>query len=398
MALLEPENETREPTAAVRFLRSPVGNPMGNLPEADRAHVVSGQPSVLEDLKLLQDLGVTALDLDGIALPEGSTGADWFVEVDDPRAAVTRSDETPGGQDWHSETTYGRLDQRLAGFGAFARAVSMLTTPTGVDFNFPVLDDVSEEGEWLDNQGDAATQGDITGARSVKMPTQIISSKPYDVSLALLTDTTAFNAEATFRAIGARRIGRGVAKALLTGDGANDKPRGAVGDCAIGVTSASATAITAAEFLELIEKVNIAYLGGGEGGPMGLTTDGMNGNAYVMHQNTKGILRRTFGTDGHPVYLPSLAAGEPDTLDGYRIIVDNAMPMPVTNQDSVLFGNIGYYLHRMVRFRVFARLWDSGVAGGYKVRFIAFERHGGRAIGGFSAGNVTEAWTKLHMA
>ena len=385
----------REPSAAMRFLRDGATNLSG---EERQAFVLPEAPG--RGGSVPTGFNCHPSDFTGIALPRTAQNAEYFIEHvsrPDPFAAVTRSDQSPGGEDWHSPRTYPMLTDRLADFGGALRLVSMLTTSDGVTIGFPQLDDTAQEGEYLTNQGAAATQGDLQNVRDIDLETQIISSKMVDISLALITDTV-FDVESVVRRRCLRRMARGTCKAIVIGAGANKTPRGITIDAATGKTAAGQAAITDDELSDLMSSVDNGYIDG-EQDPAGLpSAGGMTGVGWLAHQETVGEFRKLAGTDGHPIWLPSIREGDPMRLYGKPVVIDNAMPKVAAGLNSVAFGNFGYYIYREVDFRILARFFDSGVAASYKVRFLGFQRNGGRFVGGFSAGDTCEAVKVLKQA
>ena len=382
------------PSAMARFAK---GGSEG-LDEDERAKHVRLDGGSFAGLK---DLGIEAVDVQDIGIPGGGR-AEFFIERVEPVAAVTRSDQSPGGEDWTQPLVSTTLDIRLAAYGGLMERVSTLTTRTGVEMSFPQFDDTSQKGEWLANQAGTMTQGDLENLRSVKMETAIHTSKAVDISIAMIQDSHVGSIEGLVNRLMDIRHGRGLSEAIVTGAGANGTPRGVLTDAKDGLTAASATAFTSNELLELPDKVDIAYQqAAGEGGVGGMTPTRGTSLGFCMHQQTLGFVRRLNDGEGRPLYLPAVYMGDPGVINAsgttQPVFIDNAMPQIATGNKVIVYGNFSYYLRRQAGWRVVARWFDSAVGMAYKIRFGSFIRAGGRFVGGFSAGNTCEAVATLKM-
>ena len=407
MELLKPNTLNKEPSPLARF----ASTGLENLSESEKKTYTRSGPGIkpFTENAFEKDFGLTAEDMKGVRLPPGVVGADWFIDkLDVPEMfnALTRSDETPGGGDFHTSTTYPRLDQRLLAYSGVLATTSYMATSHGNLIEFPHIDDTNQKGEYFTDQSSSASQQDLANIGHKDLETQIISSGAVDVSYAVLQDTLAFNLENIIRQLLRRRIARGTCEAVIKGDGANKTPRGMITDAADGVQAASETLPTPKECSQLIDEIDPAYIEVSEGSPAGLPSlGGRTGVVWTVNSKTKGIFRTFVGTDGHPVFLPSIRAGDPDRLYGYPIIVDNAMPIAPNAPDDkeqkiIMFGNNGYWMFREIPTIIIARLWDSGTINSYSVRYIAFMRNGGRFIGAFPTANAdtTEAVKTLRLA
>ena len=342
--------------------------------------------------------GNAELMLEGIKIPGNVTHVEWFIEPT-PQAfsmdgrqgpwarpmATVRTDESPGGEDWTSvplAPTW-MLGESLKLISGLNGRTSELRTSHGLKMRHPTVDDTSEEGEWFDNQGSSATDGDYT-PDNVEVGTQIHSSKKINQSLAAEAD--AAQLARTARTNMDRRHARALERAIVAGAGANDTPRGVLTDATRGKLSGSKTAVVADDLLEMIDSVDIGYMAG-EGSPQGLNPPmGMVHRGFAFNQNTLSHVRRAKGTDGHYLWRPGLAGlqyADPPTISGYPFVISNYFPDVAANAMIAAFGNFGYWLKRTAGARIIARFFDSGTAGNYSVQYISFIRCGGRFVGGF---------------
>lgn len=155
---------------------------------------------------------------------------------------------------------------------------------------------------WVDEEGTIPEGDDAFGQQLIgahKVATMI------KVSEELLNDS-AFNLEDYFRTEFARRIGNKEEEAFLTGDGSG-KPTGifnATGGGQLGVTAASATAITADELIDLFYSLNSAY---------------RKNAVWLLNDSTMKNIRKLKDSNGQYLWQPALHEGGFDTLLGKRI-------------------------------------------------------------------------------
>ncbi len=102
------------------------------------------------------------------------------------------------------------------------------------------------------------------------------------------------------------------------------------------------------------------------------------GASYMMHDTTVASLQRVLDKFGRPLFVPGIN-GEPDRVNGYPIIVNNAMPQIAPSATSVVFGDLSKYLIRRVKdFQVMVlreRYADYGQIG-----YIGFARVDGNLL------------------
>lgn len=125
-------------------------------------------------------------------------------------------------------------------------------------------------------------------------------------------------------------VGRQLGANLVTGTGSS-QPQGIVVGSSLGVTAASATAITMDEVLSLLHSVAPQYRQ-------------KSSCAFLMADATALKLRTLKATgSGDYIWQPSVQAGQPDSLLGYPVYVDPTMPAATTGLKSVLFGDMSAY-------------------------------------------------------
>jgi len=132
---------------------------------------------------------------------------------------------------------------------------------------------------------------------------------------------------------GGEAVGNALGAYLVTGTGSS-QPQGVVTAATLGKTTASATAITYSELVDLVHSVIPAYRVGSSVG-------------FVMNDSTVGYLRKLLDTTGQPIWQESLRAGEPSRLLGYPVTIDPNVASIATAAKTVLFGDWSRYIVRL---------------------------------------------------
>jgi len=242
----------------------------------------------------------------------------------------------------------------------FRKLANVISTSSG-DRKIPV---VASKGtaSWIDEEGAIPESDDSFGQVSIgayKLGTMI------KVSEELLNDSV-FNLENYIAREFARRIGNKEEDAFFTGDGSG-KPTGILattGGAQIGVTAASATAITIDEILDLFYSLKSPY---------------RNKSVFVMNDATIKAIRKLKDGQGQYIWQPSLQAGTPDTILNRPVYTSSYVPTIAASAKSIIFGDFGYYWVADRQGRVFKRLNELYAATG-QVGFVATQRVDGKLI------------------
>lgn len=154
--------------------------------------------------------------------------------------------------------------------------------------------------------------------------------------------------------------------AFLNGDG-KGKPLGIfaeTGGGTVGVTAASATAITADEIINLVYSLKRPY---------------RKNAKFIMNDQTIAALRKLKDNNGAYLWQPSLQAGEVDRLFGYEVYTSPYVPTITAGKPVIAFGDFSYYNIGDRGTRSFAELKEL-YAGNGMVGFVAKERVDGKLI------------------
>ena len=242
----------------------------------------------------------------------------------------------------------------------FRRFANVITT-SSCDHKIPV---VASKGtaSWIDEEGTIPESDDSFGQVSIgayKLGTMI------KVSEELLNDSV-FSLESYISKEFARRIGNKEEESFFIGDGSG-KPTGilaATGGAQLGVTAASATAITIDEVLDLFYSLKAPY---------------RNRAAFVMNDATVKAIRKLKDGNGQYLWQPSLQAGTPDTILNRPLYTSAYVPTIASAAKTVAFGDFSYYWVADRQGRTFKRLNELFAVTG-QVGFVATQRVDGKLI------------------
>ena len=213
------------------------------------------------------------------------------------------------------------LVQALEGENTLRSSLHVITTSSGTH-KIPV---VASKGEasWIDENGAYPEDDDTFSQVSIdahKLGTII------KVSEELLNDS-AFDLESYFSAEFARRIGAKEEEAFITGNGSS-KPTGILESAEVGVTAASATAITADEIIDLFYSLKAPY---------------RKNAVWVVNDSTIKAIRKLKDGNGQYIWQPALKDGDFDTLLGRPVLTSAYMPEIGAKAKPVMFGDLSFY-------------------------------------------------------
>ena len=223
---------------------------------------------------------------------------------------------------------------------------------------------VSSKGtaSWIEEGGAFPESDDTFGQVTIgayKLGTTI------KVSEELLNDSV-FDLENYIAREFARRIGTKEEEAFFTGDGSG-KPLGVLADkggAEIGVTAASATAITSDELLDLYYSLFSPY---------------RKKAVWVVNDSTIKAIRKLKDNNGQYLWQPGLIANAPDTILGRPVKTSAFMPSIAAGAKSIIFGDFNYYWIADRQGRTFKRLNELYATTG-QVGFLASQRVDGKLI------------------
>ncbi|NMA22792.1 MAG: phage major capsid protein, partial [Spirochaetales bacterium] len=188
------------------------------------------------------------------------------------------------------------------------RSIARIIHTSGGDRKIPISASKGEAA-WIDEEGAYPESDDSFGQVTIgayKVGTII------KVSEELINDSV-FDIESYVAGEFARRIGAKEESAFFSGDGAG-KPLGVLADTGgaqVGVTTASATAITSDEVIDLYHSLRRPY---------------RKDAVWLINDATIKALRKLKDGNGQYIWQPALTEGAPDTLLGRPVMTSDSMP------------------------------------------------------------------------
>lgn len=285
------------------------------------------------------------------------------------RIANTTSTTTGSEGGYTVQTDVAReLQNALKAFGGVRSVADVFTTDQGNPMNYPTSDGTSETGELI-AENTTATSADPTFG-TVALNVYKFSSKIVAVPFELLQDSS-IDIEAFVRGRLAERIARVMNTYFTTGSGTS-QPRGVVtaaGSGKVGTTGQTTTVIYD-DLIDLQHSVDPAYR--------------MRGCKFMMADSALKIIRKLKDGQSRPIFVPGYEVGrpggEPDTLLGSPIVINQDMAAMAANAKSILFGDFSFYKIRDVMQFTLFRFTDSAYAKLGQVGFLAWARSGGNFV------------------
>lgn len=256
---------------------------------------------------------------------------------------------------------------------------TIMDTDTGAPLPWPTDNDTAVTGERIGENQPVNTADVSVGM--INFGAYKYSSKLVKVSLELLQDS-AFDLESWLAMKFGERTGRIVNTECTVGTGSgDDMPQGIVTAAALAGTavgsagndgSGGANTIGSDDLVTLEHSVDPAY---------------RRGAGYMLHDTTIAAFKKIKDQNGRPIWQPGLAAGAPDTINGYPYFANNDMDQlqsatgnsPVQTKKTLLFGQLSKYTIRRVRqmsvMRLSERFADYG-----QVAFLLFSRYDGKLL------------------
>lgn len=242
--------------------------------------------------------------------------------------------------------------------GGWLEACYEWRTDRGNQIEWPTVDDTAYTGAL-----EAAGTDMFDSSDAVTLGRKTFNAYPYSsqgvtVNNSDLEDAD-FDLATALGSVLGERLWRAIATAAMTGDGSS-KPHGLGRAAAVGVLSGNCT-ITYARIIQLMKKLNYSYAGNG---------------GFMFHQDMMYDVMGLQATDGSPLWIPSMAAGQPDRFMGKPYWVANELTSPsivAANSRHMLFGDFKKFVIRYAGPTTLIRLTER-YAELYRTGFIAIQR------------------------
>lgn len=258
-------------------------------------------------------------------------GRDWFTRHDrggaEHRALSAVSG--PAGQYTVAGGFIARLEKAMLAQSGMLQSAEVMVTADGAPLPWPTSDDTSNEGALI-GENTAVDEQDITFGQVIFYAHKL-TSKLVRVSAELLQDSALNLAGEVGQMLG-DRIGR-IGNRLWTVGTGGGQPEGLVPACTVGVTAASATAITADELIDLEHSVDPSY---------------RQGASFMMSDSTLASIRKLKNGDGDYIFQQGLLAGQPDRLLGYPVVINQHMATIAASAKTIVFGQLSKYKIRLI--------------------------------------------------
>jgi len=275
------------------------------------------------------------------------------------RNALQEGTDTEGGYLVPDEFEH-TLIQALNEENVVRSKSTIITTSSGIH-KIPI---VASHGSasWIEEEGAYPESDEVFGQVNLdahKVGTLI------KVSEELLQDS-AFDLESYIISEFVRRIGDKEEDAFLNGNGTH-KPTGilnATGGGEVGVTAASATAITADEIIDLYYSLKAPY---------------RKNAVWILNDATVKLVRKLKDLNGQYLWQPAIKEGEVNTILGKPYLTSAFMPVAATAAKTVIFGDLSYYWigdRQGINFKRLNELY----AGNGQVGFLASKRLDGKTV------------------
>ena len=242
--------------------------------------------------------------------------------------------------------------------GEVERLAKKLNTAGGGLLDYPTLNDTATDANLI-SEAAAVTVQDMTFGN--KQLSAYNYSSLVKVSQQLLQDS-AFDLNSFLVEAMGERIARATNAAFTTGTGSS-QPQGIITGSVAGKTAASATAITADEILDLIYSIDSSYRNKASFGLM-------------AHDNVIAAIRALGlgSSNDFPVFVPSMAQGEPDRIFGVPVYVNNDMESSIaTGKKTLLAADFSKFVVRNAGGIQMLRL-NERFADELEVGFVSWKR------------------------
>lgn len=259
---------------------------------------------------------------------------------------------------------YGKIVEAQKFFGGmFSCGAEIITTGTGADLPIPTDDDTANVGAIVGESGSHTGATDVALGQKV-LHAYLYSSKIVKYSWQLMQDSTISWDGYLARKLG-MRLGRIQNTHLTTGLGVG-QPQGVVTASASGRQSATGNTASVPwdDFKRLVHSVDIAY---------------RNGGKFMMNDSTALAVRLLKDGNGRDLWQDSVNSGQPATILGYPVVINNDMAALATSAKHTLFGDFQNYKIRQVKDITIVRLNELYAENGQN-GILAFMRLDGGLI------------------
>jgi len=258
----------------------------------------------------------------------------------------------------------GQLEASLLEYGGMMTAGNVFDTDSGADLPWPTYDDTAQVGAILaENTG--ASEQDVTFGQII-FKAYKYSSKMVRVPIELMQDS-AFAIDSFLAPVLGERLGRILNTHFTVGTNSS-QPQGVVAASSAGKTgiTGQTVAVIYDDLVDLIHSIDPAIRR-------------QAGVAFMMNDLSVRVVRKLKDSTGRPLWEPGVQVGQPDSLLGYNVLVNQDVAVMAANAKSILFGNFKKYMIRRVKDVTLVRLVER-YGELHQIAFLAFARFDGRLL------------------
>lgn len=275
--------------------------------------------------------------------------------------ALTTTAGSGGAATLVGDTFVNAIELAMLWYGPMMQVADVMRTGNGADYVWPTGNDTGNSGRQI-GETKAVAEVEPTLAANVWRAYKFTSD---EILLAYETmEDSVIDLEQVISAMLGERLARILNTKFTTGTGAGTCYGVAV-QATTGKTTASATAITLSEVLDLQYSVDPAYRARG---------------AFMANDAVILALRKLVDSTGQFLWQPSVQAGQPDRLSNAPVYTNNDMSSAITTgKTTLLFGDFSQYKIRQVNeIRVYRM--DERYRENDQTAFTAFLRGDGRIL------------------
>jgi HK97 family phage major capsid protein len=260
------------------------------------------------------------------------------------------------------------LQDALKAYGGVRSCADVFSTAQGNDLNYPNSDGTSETGELIAQNTTATAADPVFGSTTLSV--YKFSSKIVAVPFELLQDSS-IDIEAFVRGRLVDRLGRVQNTYFTTGTG-TAQPRGVVTAAGAGKvgTTGQTTSVIYDDLVDLQHSIDPAYRA--------------RGCKFMMADSSLKAIRKLKDSQNRPIFVPGYESGspkgEPDSILGMPIVINQDMAAMAANAKSILCGDFSNYKVRDVMQFTLFRFTDSVYSKLGQVGFLAWARAGGNYV------------------
>lgn len=253
----------------------------------------------------------------------------------------------------------------LKAYGGVREVATVINTELGNPLSFPTSDGTAETGELIAENTTATSADPVFG--TVAVNAYKFSSKVVAVPFELLQDAQ-IDVESFVNTRLADRIGRITNSFFTTGTG-TAQPGGVAALSSSGKVGTTGQTLTVIfdDLVDLEHSVDIAYR--------------RSANcSFMLNDASFKVVKKLKDTQGRPIFIPGwdgFGQKAPDTILGYRVVINNDVAVMAANAKSILFGDFSKYIVRDVMGATLFRFDDSAYIKLGQIGFLMWARSGG---------------------